>query len=219
MKSVRLGRRRPAPIKEPRKAAQPSGTRSSGAACAQRRSAPMPAPGARRMTPPRPASSAIAQPALRAARKPANASSQFSAMLEPQRAGFFRADEAAPRAVDNVQGPRKKAAQANYQDMRTAAILIAAITTLAHAQNTQRCRTCERDDRGRIARSRAARTQFRSDNPCPATGETKGPCPGYVIDHIKPLACGGTDEPENMQWQTKSAAHAKDKWETAGCIR
>lgn len=37
--------------------------------------------------------------------------------------------------------------------------------------------------------------------------------PGYVIDHIIPLANGGRDDPSNMQWQTKADAKAKDKWE------
>jgi hypothetical protein len=41
--------------------------------------------------------------------------------------------------------------------------------------------------------------------------------PGYVVDHIKPLACGGADVPSNMQWQTIAAAKAKDKVERAGC--
>jgi hypothetical protein len=41
--------------------------------------------------------------------------------------------------------------------------------------------------------------------------------PGYVIDHIVPLACGGADAPSNMQWQTVAAAKAKDKWERKGC--
>ena len=36
---------------------------------------------------------------------------------------------------------------------------------------------------------------------------------GYVIDHIVPLSKGGADAPSNMQWQTKDAAKAKDKWE------
>jgi hypothetical protein len=37
--------------------------------------------------------------------------------------------------------------------------------------------------------------------------------PGYVIDHIKPLECGGTDSPGNMQWQTRDEAKQKDKTE------
>ncbi|HET7815072.1 MAG TPA: HNH endonuclease signature motif containing protein [Candidatus Baltobacteraceae bacterium] len=41
--------------------------------------------------------------------------------------------------------------------------------------------------------------------------------PGYVIDHVIPLACGGADAPANMQWQTKADAKAKDKWERKGC--
>jgi hypothetical protein len=40
---------------------------------------------------------------------------------------------------------------------------------------------------------------------------------GYVVDHIKPLACGGKDEPSNMQWQTTAAAKVKDKTERKGC--
>jgi hypothetical protein len=38
-----------------------------------------------------------------------------------------------------------------------------------------------------------------------------------VIDHIKALACGGADAPENMQWQTREDAKAKDRWERKGC--
>jgi hypothetical protein len=58
-----------------------------------------------------------------------------------------------------------------------------------------------------------SRTEFRRENPCPATGKTTGACPGYVIDHIVPLKRGGADNPENMQWQTKAEASAKDRWE------
>ena len=39
--------------------------------------------------------------------------------------------------------------------------------------------------------------------------------PGYVIDHVKPLECGGADAPSNMQWQTIAAAKAKDRTERA----
>jgi hypothetical protein len=66
-------------------------------------------------------------------------------------------------------------------------------------------------------RSRAARDAFERTHPCPATGRTSGPCRGYVVDHIQPLACGGADAPGNMQWQTKAEGKAKDKWERAGC--
>jgi hypothetical protein len=66
-------------------------------------------------------------------------------------------------------------------------------------------------------RSYHAIKQFKLDNPCPANGRYKGKCPGYVIDHVKPLACGGLDTPKNMQWQTEKDAKAKDRWERIGC--
>lgn len=69
----------------------------------------------------------------------------------------------------------------------------------------------------RIKRSQSAKVEFKQQNPCPATGARKGPCKGYVIDHINPLACGGADAPTNMQWQTVADAKAKDKWERKGC--
>ena len=69
----------------------------------------------------------------------------------------------------------------------------------------------------RIKRSQSAKVEFKYENPCPATGARKGPCKGYVIDHIKPLACGGPDAPSNMQWQTIAEGKAKDKWERKVC--
>lgn len=68
-----------------------------------------------------------------------------------------------------------------------------------------------------IKRSQSAKVEFKQQHHCPENGASKGPCKGYVIDHIKPLACGGADRPENMQWQTKDDAKAKDKWERKGC--
>ena len=70
-----------------------------------------------------------------------------------------------------------------------------------------------RDRHGRVMRSSAAKHQFEKSYPCPSTGRTSGSCPGYVIDHVTPLQRGGTDAQSNMQWQTKDAAKAKDKWE------
>jgi hypothetical protein len=34
-----------------------------------------------------------------------------------------------------------------------------------------------------------------------------------VIDHVVPLKRGGLDAPENMQWQSREAAKAKDRVE------
>lgn len=47
-------------------------------------------------------------------------------------------------------------------------------------------------------RSQAAKSEFKRMNPCPANGKDSGACPGYVVDHIEPLACGGADDPRNM---------------------
>lgn len=66
-------------------------------------------------------------------------------------------------------------------------------------------------------RSQLAKNQFKVLNPCPTNGHTQGSCPGYVIDHIVPIACGGADAPENMQWQTIEDGKAKDKWERKDC--
>ncbi len=71
--------------------------------------------------------------------------------------------------------------------------------------------TVARDADGRIKRSASARHAFEVQ-----TGYSHGR-PGYIIDHIKPLACGGADDPSNMQWQTIEAAKAKDKIERVGC--
>jgi hypothetical protein len=71
----------------------------------------------------------------------------------------------------------------------------------------------QRDKHGRIKRSAEAKDHFKKSHPCPSTGKSSGACPGYVIDHMVPLKRGGKDAPENMQWQTKEAAKAKDKIE------
>jgi hypothetical protein len=66
-------------------------------------------------------------------------------------------------------------------------------------------------------RSHAAIAAFKREHPCPSNGKTRGACPGFVIDHVKPLACGGPDAPSNMQWQTVADAKAKDKEELKEC--
>ena len=83
---------------------------------------------------------------------------------------------------------------------------------VSHASHL-RCASCDRDEHGRIVRSRDAKKAFKK-----GTGFPRGR-PGYVIDHIVPLACGGSDRPSNMQWQTKAEATSKDKVERLGCRR
>ena len=68
-----------------------------------------------------------------------------------------------------------------------------------------------RDSRGHIQRNESAKRAFKRQ-----TGYPRGR-PGYVVDHKVALACGGADDPSNMQWQTVAEAKAKDKWETKGC--
>ncbi len=58
---------------------------------------------------------------------------------------------------------------------------------------------------------------FRKTNPCPSTGAQRGPCKGYVVDHVIPLCAGGPDRPSNMQWQTVEAGKRKDKEERRQC--
>lgn len=73
--------------------------------------------------------------------------------------------------------------------------------------------TVTRDSHGRIKRSKAARAAFMREHRCPSTGSGSGGCPGYVVDHVTPLECGGADSPSNMQWQTVTDAKVKDKTE------
>lgn len=60
--------------------------------------------------------------------------------------------------------------------------------------------------------------EFRKANPCPSTGKTTGACPGWRIDHMVSLRCGGPDTPENLWWLTVEEHKAKLKPE-AQCWR
>jgi 5-methylcytosine-specific restriction endonuclease McrA len=62
---------------------------------------------------------------------------------------------------------------------------------------------------------------FKRTHSCPATGKTSASaaCPGWQIDHVVPLKCGGADAPANMQWLTIADHNAKTKAEAKLCRR
>lgn len=68
-----------------------------------------------------------------------------------------------------------------------------------------------------LPRDQAQVRAFKRANPCPITGQTKGRCPGYEVDHIKPRKCGGADRPRNMQWLTVADHKVKTKREAKKC--
>ena len=83
----------------------------------------------------------------------------------------------------------------------------------SHGSSSRAAPGVQRNSHGKIARSGRARGEFKKSHPCPSTGRSSGGCPGYVIDHARPLKRGGADNPANMQWQTTAAARAKDRTE------
>lgn len=68
-------------------------------------------------------------------------------------------------------------------------------------------------------RSASAVREFKRQHPCPATGQPRGACPGWVVDHIKPLCLQGSDTPDNMQWQSVVDSKIKDREERRACRR
>jgi len=93
----------------------------------------------------------------------------------------------------------------------TKAAPVARASTAPRSSRASHSAVVGRTTTGRIVRSENAKRRFERQS-----GFPKGR-PGYVVDHVKPLACGGADVPSNMQWQTIAAAKAKDKTERAGC--
>jgi len=75
-----------------------------------------------------------------------------------------------------------------------------------------------RDSNGVIIRSSKPVYAFRQIHPCPVTFKASGACPGWSIDHVIPLASGGCNILENMQWlpneiKTCAGKFCKDRWE------
>lgn len=97
-------------------------------------------------------------------------------------------------------------------------LIILLFPLLAYAQDPRYCGPPERDADGRISRSLTQVNEFRSYHRCPSTGQYDGRCPGWAVDHVIPLACGGCDSVVNMQWlpneiKRLSGKYPKDRWE------
>lgn len=60
--------------------------------------------------------------------------------------------------------------------------------------------TPKRDVNGKLIRRSDVLTAFKRIHPCPSTGLTTGTCPGWQMNHIIPLACGGLDGVSNLAW-------------------
>jgi hypothetical protein len=74
---------------------------------------------------------------------------------------------------------------------RVALLILLLVVALAHVGPAS----------AREHRSREVTREFQREHPCPSTGRTTGPFPGYWKDHIVPLACGEPDAVSNLQWQ------------------
>ena len=68
-------------------------------------------------------------------------------------------------------------------------------------------------------RTRAAVLAFRDSAPCPSTGRNRGSCPGWQVDHIRPLCDGGRDHPSNLQWLTVDEHRIKTRSDLLACRR
>jgi hypothetical protein len=103
--------------------------------------------------------------------------------------------------------------------MRYIVLVLSLLCLLAFAQTDPRfCGAPARDADGSIHRSTAQKAAFVRMHPCPATGQVSGACPGWSVDHVVPLACGGCDAPANMQWlpltiKACAGTQCKDRWE------
>lgn len=94
------------------------------------------------------------------------------------------------------------------------AALLALFATATIAQEDPRyCGPPKRDARGVIVRSSAVLRQFQALNHCPSTHAPTGACPGWIKDHVRPLAACGCDSIGNLQWLPVEMWRAKSLWE------
>ena len=112
--------------------------------------------------------------------------------------------------------------------MKAAALLLCLAAGAALAQPSSRepvnaleeqryCGTPKRNGRGEIIRRADVLSAFRKRHACPVTSAATGACPGWAVDHVIPLACGGCDAVSNLQWLPNAlksvAVTGKDRFE------
>ena len=71
---------------------------------------------------------------------------------------------------------------------------------------------------GTIARSSRVTSAYRRLYACPSTLLKTGACPGWSLDHVRPLDCGGLDSVSNLTWMDNrikscAAPQCKDRYE------
>lgn len=93
----------------------------------------------------------------------------------------------------------------------TSLVLIVPKASAGMLEETRFCGPPARDARGQIIRRADVLRAFEQAHPCPAPVGTT--CPGWNRDHVIPLACGGCDSVENLQWLPTEAWRAKSLFE------
>ena len=94
------------------------------------------------------------------------------------------------------------------------ALLVCGLVQASPYEETRYCGPPKRDKHGVIVRSPLVLLAFKSWHPCPSTGKRSADgCPGWAMDHVIPLACGGCDSVSNLQWLPLDLKARKDKFE------
>lgn len=95
------------------------------------------------------------------------------------------------------------------------ALALSLLVASVHADplaETRYCGTPVRDAHGAIVRSQAVLHAFQRLHPCPSTGKTTGACPGWALNHVIPLACGGCDAVSNLDWMPDEIKSCAQPW-------
>jgi cytoskeletal protein RodZ len=113
-----------------------------------------------------------------------------------------------PLQVTTQKGGRSPSTRRSSSSTRSRSSSSKPTTTRSRKSSVPKKSTvAPRSSNGRIKRSASARVDFMRRTVYPKGRK------GYVVDHIIPLECGGSDSPSNMQVQTVQEAKIKDRTE------